>query len=226
MMKKPVLAVICIFIALSVGATLAEDDPGQALSVEEQTAILEENRDLWAFDDFCDSPWYYTFVDLDHNGLLEVIAASTQGSGIFTYAHYYEVLADGSGVRNCYHEGVELEGPDDWPEIILDVLPCYYDGETDRYYYACEGVTRNGFMQQYYAWYALCLKDGVAEWERIADKAVEYGAESSEPAVTCADAEGNPISEQDYDAAVARRFAGMEPSELALQWVEAVPAEG
>ena len=106
----------------------------QLPSVEEQRSILEANRSLWAFDEGDYAPdWYYTFTDLDHNGLLEVISASTQGSGIFTYAHYYEVLPDGSGVKNLYHANVEIEGPDDWPEIIRDSLPCWHDSAADRY---------------------------------------------------------------------------------------------
>ena len=69
--------------------------------IEEQRRILEENRSHWTFDEEDYTPdWYYAFTDLDHNGLLEVLAASTQGSGMFTYVHFYEVLPDGSGVRN------------------------------------------------------------------------------------------------------------------------------
>ncbi len=35
---------------------------------------------------------------------------------------------------------------------------------------------------------------------------------------TYKDSAGNPISEQDFDSAVERRFAGMEQSELKLEW--------
>ena len=46
--------------------------------LEEQRRILEENRGLWAFEEEEYSPdWYYAFTDLDHNGLLEVLSAST-----------------------------------------------------------------------------------------------------------------------------------------------------
>ena len=58
--------------------TIPEDD---------QKRILEENRSLWAFTDPFESPWFYTFTDLDCNGRTEVIAATTQGTGIYTYAH-------------------------------------------------------------------------------------------------------------------------------------------
>ena len=198
------------------GQSAAAASPALTLSAGQQRQLLEENRALWAFEDPYACPWYYTFTDLDHNGLLEVLAASTQGTGIFTYANFYEVLPDGTGLRNLYHADVEIEGADDWPEIVLDSLPCYYDRAADRYYYPCEGVTRNGAMWHFYAWYALCLKDGAAEWELLADKVEDATGDAL--VVTCRDAGGNPISPEDYDAAVSRRFAGMEASAVKLDW--------
>ena len=196
-----------------------------APSFDEQKALLEKNRDKWAFTDPYDSPWYYTFVDLDHNGRLEVIAATTQGSGMFTYAHYWEVTADFAGVDNCYHKNTVVEGPDDWPEIVLTSLNCYYDAKTNLYYYPCEGVTKDGYAHQYLAWYALCLKDGAAEWERLAEKNLDWDEHGIEH-ITCSDASGTEITEQDYDMAVERRFAGMEKSTLSLEWtVVENPAE-
>lgn len=186
-------------------------------SVEEQRRILEQNRSLWAFDEGDFAPdWYYTFTDLDHNGLLEVISASTQGSGIFTYAHFYEVLPDGSGVKNLYHADVEIEGPDDWPEIIRDALPCYYDRAADRWYYVCANDIRDGAAHSMSQLAALCLKDGVAEWEYLASVDIQW-TEAGEQK-TYKDSAGNPISEQDFNSAVERRFAGMEQSELKLEW--------
>ena len=189
----------------------------QLPSVEEQRRILEANRSLWAFDEGDYTPdWYYTFTDLDHNGLLEVISASTQGSGIFTYVHFYEVLPDGSGVKNLYHADVEIEGPDDWPEIIRDALPCYYDRAADRWYYVCANDIRDGAAHSMSQLAALCLKDGVAEWEYLASVDIQW-TEAGEQK-TYKDSAGNPISEQDFDSAVERRFAGMEQSELKLEW--------
>ena len=99
--------------------TNQQAQPSPQLPLETQQQVLEANRSLWAFTEPYDSPWFYTFTDLDHNGRLEVIAATTQGSGIFTYGRLWEVLPDGSGLRSCYHENTEIEGPDDWPEIAL-----------------------------------------------------------------------------------------------------------
>lgn len=189
-------------------------------SDEAQRQVIEANRELWAFTDPYDSPWFYTIADLDHNGLLEILAATTQGTGIFTYAHYYEVLSDGSGLKNLYHDGVEIEGPDDWPEVIRDQLDFYYDPADDSYHYLCEGVTRDGAAHQVFAWYALCLQNGVAEWELLASKDVEWLNGGETENVTCKDAQGNPITEMEYDEAAAERFAGLEKRTAALFWNE------
>lgn len=187
------------------------------LSFEDQRHILEENRSLWAFGKGDDAPdWYYAFTDLDHNGLLEVISASTQGTGIFTFAHFYEVLPDGSGVKALYHADMEIEGPDDWPEIIQNSLPCYYDRSADRYYYVCSNDIRDGAAHSMSRLAALCLKDGVAEWEYLASVDVQW-TEAGEQR-TYMDGAGNPISEQDYNSAIERRFAGMEQTEMKLNW--------
>ena len=191
---------------------------GARLPLEEQRRILEENRALWAFDEGAYAPeWSYAFTDLDHNGLLEVLSASTQGSGVFTYAHFYEVLPDGSGVRNLYHADAEIEGPDDWPEIILETIPCYYDSAADRYYYVCANVLRDGAAHGMTQLAALCLKDGVAEWEYLASMDVQWTESGERTSYT--DGAGEAISEQDYDSAVERRFAGMERSELRPEWI-------
>ena len=201
----------------------ADSAAAQQLSFEEQKQIIEDNRELWAFTEPYDSPWFYTYTDLDHNGRLEVIAATTQGSGIYTYANFWEVLPDGSGIGNSWHENVEIEGPDDWPEIIIDSIPCYYDALSGCYYYPCENVTRDGYAHQYYSWQVLCLKDGAAEWEFLAAKNVnwrdeETGNEYPDAVTTCVDAAGNSITEQEYDGAVEKRFAELEKTELKLDW--------
>ena len=195
------------------------------LSPEEQKQILEQNRALWAFTEPYESPWFYTYTDLDHNGRLEVMAATTQGSGVYTYGRLYELIPDGSGIVSCYRENPELEGPDDWPEIILDSLSCYHDAATDLYYYPCENLTRDGYAHQYCSWQILCLKDGAAEWEFLASKNVnwrneETGEDYAAPLVTCMDASGNPITEQEYDGIAEQRLAGMEKTELPLDWVQ------
>ena len=185
--------------------------------IEEQRRILEENRSHWTFDEEDYTPdWYYAFTDLDHNGLLEVLAASTQGSGMFTYVHFYEVLPDGSGVRNLYQTDEEADGPDAWPEIVLDSIPCYYDSSSDRYYYVCTDVFRDGAAHSISTITVLSLKDGVAELEYLASMEIEMTDAGEQK--TYMDGKGNPITEEEYNKAVENRFGGMEQSELKPEW--------
>lgn len=207
----------------SMPPTAPEDEAAEAPAaqdvppLEEQRRILEENRGLWAFEEEEYSPdWYYAFTDLDRNGLLEVLAVSTQGSGIFTYAHFYEVLPDGSGVRNLYHADAETVRMDDWPEIILESIPSYYDKDTDRYYYICTNNVRDGAAHTISRPAALCLKDGAAEWEYLAMKETNVTEEGEQ--TTWLDGSGNPITEEEYNNIVENRFAGMEPSEFKPEW--------
>ena len=200
------------------GSTAEVPAAQNVLPEEEQRRILEENRSLWTFDEGEYSPdWYYTFTDLDHNGLLEVLSASTQGSGIFTYARFYEVLPDGSGIRNLYHADVEIQVPDDWPEIILETIPCYYDKASDRYYYICTNSTRDGAAHAVSRIAALCLKDGAAEWEYLASMETQVTEDGKQE--SWLDSSGNPITEEDYNKTADNRFAGMEQSELKLDWI-------
>ncbi len=189
----------------------------QLPDTETQKTILKNRQSLWAFNSEYDAPWFYTFTDLDHNGRLEVIAASTQGTGIYTYAHIYEVTPDGTGIADCRQQNMNLEGPDDWPEIVLDTLPCYYDRANDRWYYVCENAVRESAAHGFLHMMALCLRDGAAEWELLASKEVSYDENGSEH-LSCTDPQGLSITAQDYDNAAAVRFVGMERSSLHLDW--------
>lgn len=191
--------------------------PSDLLPLEEQRRILEENRSQWSFDAEDYTPdWYYAFTDLNHNGLLEVLSASTQGSGIYTYVHFYEVLPDGSGIKNLYQSGSDIEGGDDWPEVIVESIPCYYDSASDSYYYLFINTTRDGMAHNIAQTTALCLKDGAATFECIAAVDVQHEEDSEQTTYT--DGNGNPITKEEFDKTIKNRFDGMEMSEYKPEW--------
>jgi len=199
--------------------------PPAVPDIDQQERVLEENRGLWAFDADGYAPdWQYAFTDLDHNGLLEVLSASTQGSGIYTYVRFYEVLPDGTGVRDLCPDDAQTEGPDDWPEVVLDTIPCYYDGAADRYYYVCSNSVRDGAMHGITQLAAICLKDGAATVEYIAAEDVQMTGDGEKRTYT--DGEGRPITEEEYMSAAERRFAGMEKSELEPDWTAVTAQTG
>jgi hypothetical protein len=111
---------------------------------------------------------------------------------------------------------MEIEGIDDWPEIIMESIPSYYDKNTDRFYYVCTNSTRDGAGHAMSQIAALCLKDGVAEWEYLAMMDTRITEEGEQ--TTWQDGKGNPITEEDYSKVVDSRFAGMELSEFKPEW--------
>lgn len=184
------------------------------LSIENQKCLLEENRNLW-YQDYCE----YTFTDLDHNGLMELISAHTDG--FFTYVNFYEVLPDGSGIRHLSltdSEGMEFG---DWQVIIQESLLCYYDTVADKYYYVCKDYFRNGVTYNMTQIIAFSLKDGAIERENLASMEwyAEWTSPETEAEVTYQDEKGNLISEEDFNSVPQRRFAGLEYSELELDWI-------
>ena len=63
----------------------------------------------------------------------------------------------------------------------------------------------------------MTFKDGVAEWEYLACMDIRM-TDSGEEKTTFEDAEGNSITEEDYNSVVEKRFAGMEQSEFKPEW--------
>jgi hypothetical protein len=101
----------------------------------------------------------------------------------------------------------------------MSELTGYHDAAADRWYYVCENVARSGAAYAYSSWNALCLKDGAAEWELLAYKDTEWDENGAEH-VECFDAQGRPITAQEYDRAAADRFEGLERFEIALDWTQ------
>ena len=185
----------------------------------EQRQLISQYADLWTVKDSAE-PWFYAITDLDHNGRLEVIAASTQGTGLFTYANFYEVSEDYSQLVPCETSGEEWES---WPDLIQESLPCYYDGASGRYAYVCEDMLRNGAAYYDQTLTAIWLENGRVQQEPLANMTTEYTDPDSEPKISYQDAEGKPITREEYENWADRAFAGMEKSTLTLFWSEEPP---
>ena len=188
-----------------------------AVPEEEQKALLMAHYDEWAFHEPWESPWFYTFTDLDHNGRLEVAAACIQGTGFYTYANFFEVTADFAGIVPCTYE---MEEGGSFPDVTDDSepVPCYYDASTGRYYYIFTDYVRGGFAESYFGEVALCLHDGRIDLIPIASRYEYYkDAETESPEITYRDGEGNEISKEEYNSAIVNRF-GTQPEQIRFTW--------
>jgi len=182
----------------------------------EQKQFLLDRYEDWRFPEGPE-PWFYAFTDLDHNGRLEVLVASTQGSGIFTYADCREVNAAFDGLDACTadYAGEEFFA---WPEIIVEEAPCYYDSATGLYHYLFTDLTRVGAAQHYETLCDLVLSDGKLGYQPLASR--ETQVDEGGTHVLCTNAAGNAISEAEYEAWPSTFYAGMGQGSQSFAWTQ------
>ena len=197
--------------------TQPEQQENVGMSEDQQRALIMDHYDLWAEAWSYGEDWFYTVTDLDHNGRLEVITASLQGSGLYTYAEIWEVREDFSGIAKCTDSLGEGEA---YPDIITEATSCFYDEASGLYWYLFDDVARSGMAENYTAKVALCLDNGAIELHYINSKYEKYEDADSEPQVSYGDGEGNPITKEEYEQTVANWAVGMTMSDYALEWTE------
>lgn len=190
-------------------------------SEAEQRSLIERNRSVWLPSDPGYETWYYAVTDLDHNGRLEVITASIQGTGLYTWVKCWEVSADYTALNPCPDNTGEGEG---WPDLIVDTLPSYYDPATGRYAYVCEDLTRDGAARYYHALESFSLVDGRLELRALASMEELYDSSGS-VSQHWYNAAGSPVSRQDYESAADRAFQGCQQGTLNLSWTRLETAQ-
>ncbi len=184
---------------------------------DQQKALIMDHYDLWseAWDHGVD--WFYTLTDLDHNGRMEVICASLQGSGLFTYANVWEVREDFSGISKCSDT---LREGDAYPDIITEAVNCYYSESSGLYYYLFDDIVRSGMAEHYTGKVVLCLDKGTVELHTICSQYEQYEDPESDPLVTYSDEDGKNITKEAYEQAVANWAVGMTMSDFEMEWVQ------
>ena len=153
-LKKIFFLMICFAVILSqLTVGFAADS-----SIESQLMLLEENETKWIPDSY--SQYSYAVTDLDGNGRLEIFAAVTQGTGIFTSGELYEVNNSFDGIEPA---GLMQEEGSFLPEVIVNETEQYSDLQTGLKYYVYSDVTRVGAWENYQAEEALVLDHGKAK---------------------------------------------------------------
>ena len=170
---------------------------------QEQLKLLMRTVDTWKSEDLGASEVYhYTVTDLDWNGRLEIIAASTQGTGIYTYGSIYEVSEDFSSVEEC---DTPCNHNSDLPEIIMASVPAAYESESGCYDYLFTNDTRNGAAEHYQSIVAVRLQNGVLSCTPLAnsfDRWIDEGQEEHEYAIPSGDT-FLQISAAEYNATIS-----------------------
>ena len=130
---------------------------------------------------------------------------------LYTYSRFFEVNESFDALAEC-----ETDFPegDSQPDLLLEeTLNTYIDSD-DVFHYAVYDVLKNGAAEYYENYRALKLKDGKITTVPIAYKTTLYDPQN----VTCTDANGNEISEEEFAEAPDRYFAGCQKTVTTLGW--------
>ena len=185
------------------------------MTENDQRALIERSRNVWE-PDLTYETWFSAITDLDANGRLEILLASLQGTGLYTWVNVWEVNENYTGLTLCEDNTGEGEA---WPDIIKDTLTYYRDPATGRQTYVCEDYMRDGAAHYWTGLDSFCLENGRIDVKTLASKDEVYN-EQGASAIHYYDADGAEISMDDYSNREQTAFAGQDKGTLTLSWTQ------
>lgn len=220
MKKKSILSLLlaaAMLFSLTVCTPLAAfaDEP----DIDAQLGLIFSKLDTLKQPDGAQT-WYYTVTDLNHNGQVEFIAATQHPQDRSTNLKIWEVSKDGSSL---IEDSLAKDPDESFPDIITDSSDTYHDVAGDAWYYMFYDNVVLSENEVYTSKSAYRLKDGVMAYMAYAIEhtVVENGARS----VSHTDANGMPISPEQYNAAGVNAFSACERSNTSFDWFRAGDAQ-
>lgn len=213
---------IAFLITFSVGCTnqnlrTTSDIETSDFDIEKQLQVIADNYE-WS----CPKSDYicrrFSVTDLDQNGRLELIVSRLEGSGWYTYSDYYEVNKELNGLTLL--EGIN-GGDKSQADIMTDRVSVYYDSYNKIYYYIYDDLVKDGIHYSYENKRAISLTDGKLS-ERILAYKNTYDKDVSDlsASISCKDADGNEIGENEYDLIDEIIFADFVKKEAFFFWFD------
>lgn len=227
MKSKKILAAAVMIALLLVGCNGKSDNQANDTTVPEapapsspegQLSLLLEQSDVWLVNSDEESEkFYYAVTDLDQNGRLEIFAASTQGTGIFTYGSMYEVNENYTGLTPCH---TPCDDGGDLPEVIINSVPGAYQAEDGSYHYLFTNDTQNGYNEQYQSIAAMRLDNGNLSSTVLANsytKWIDAGIEEHDYVQIAGDSFIS-ISASQYDSVISNYQSERQPFTANFEW--------
>ena len=204
--------------ALAAGTETANDEASAAAAmsdVDTQLSLFVSKMDEMKQNDQ-KSTWYYTVTDLDHDGNLEFVAASLHPADRSTNLKVWEVSADRSKLEAC---SLKKDEDESFPDIMTDSVDTFHDTEKDTWSYLVYDNIVISDTEVYTIKTSVSLEDGVISYVPYA---VEHTVlNNSYRNVSHTDANGFPISPEQYNASGVNAFAGAERSSTSFDWFTA-----
>lgn len=200
-------------------------------SIENQINLMSTNQTFWLNSSEIQSntnrQQSFCVTDLDNNGRIEVISASTIGSGVDTNSIWAEVLADYESVLSSQNK----MNPTGEPEIIVDSTDCYINPETGERFYSFTNTIRVSGDYSTHTIGVLTYKDRTANFTPLATctSIAENPEDTTIRTYTYEDSMGNTLTEEDFDSYVETYLQGYEKHTVTFKWQKlsksAVPSQ-
>ena len=186
--------------------------------LSEQISVFVNNQSIWQQNSEFEL-WQYTLTDLDFNGRLELIAATCNGTGLFTTAYIYEISEDLSSIAKC-EDG--LSESEDFTDLLVSTTNYFFDEDSKSFCYLFTNVTRNGASENYESQDAISLTQGKISITKIAGIHSVYD-ELGMSSQTYADSKGKEITEEQYYSAVNTVYPHMSQlSTCSFNWISVI----
>ncbi len=198
------------------GTAFAENAAAAETSmVDQQLNLIYSQLDKMMQNDGRNT-WYYCVTDLDHDGNLELIAASLHPQDRSTNVKIWEVSGDGTALIEC---GLAKDEDESFPDIMTESADAFYNRETDTWNYLVYDNIVISDTEVYTIETSVSLKDGVLGYNA---HAIEHTVlENAYRSVSYTDVNGFVISQEQYSRSATDAFAGMERSNAAFEWLTA-----
>lgn len=196
----------------------ASDTPAVVFpSGAEQITLIANSLSTWEckLDYESDYDYYrYAVTDLDANGRLEIFAAITQGTGIYTSGRFFEVSESGDTLIEYPLSANEYSF---LPEVTVSKTVKYTDSAKGETHYIFNDNTRNGAAEFYNTVFAMTLKNGTVSFTPLGSYE-SISRDGNTPDEVWYDAAGERITKEQYDALADSFFAGCSASEARFGW--------
>ena len=193
---------------------VAPEVPAELSDTDAQLELICDNMDKM-LQPAGELPWFYTVTDLDHDGCIELIAASQHPQDRSTNLKIWEVSSDRTALTEC---SVEKDEEESFPDIMSDSMDTFHTADDTWNYLFYDNVVISD-TEVYTSKSAFSMKDDVISYEAFAVEhtLVENGVRTT----THTDIEGVEITPEQYNASGVQAFEGAERSSVSFEWLTA-----
>ena len=205
------LFAVLLVVALMISAMAAFADSPSVQQAESQIATIYATLDSLKQTANGDV-WRYAVTDLNHNGCLEVVAASLHAD-YASNVKIWELNADGSAFQELR---VNVPEGESFPDLIADSADTYFDAAGNTWTYIFHDKIVLSAQDVYTVICAVTLKDGALSFQQLAIEHAEVVNGRMNTSYT--DNNGFTVSADAYNAAGVNAYAAAQRSSTSFGW--------